>query len=180
VEDMEHFHWYNWFSPPPGTELAGSAVTINKAGKGKAVYFGVPIFRAEVDKTAYDEPIMRKGRPCWIRDWMPWVVRQLVPNPIVEVRAEPFSEFVYGTCFWDKSKRYVLVQVLNTIQLLTEGEYRKAPPVHITMDSRRLALAGAKMVWPTEQTLQVERSQGRELVILPDPGVYTALYLKVA
>ncbi len=180
VEDKAHFHWYNWFSPPPGSELAGSAVTVNKMGKGQALYFGVPIFRAEASKSAYDEPIMRKGRPVWIRDWIPWLIRKLVPNPIAEVRSEPFSECVYGTCFWDKGKRAILVQVLNTNELLTEGEPRKAPPVRVSVDSRRLALAGARTVWPREQALGVERKQGRDQVILPDVGTYTALYLKLA
>jgi len=180
VEDLEHFHWYNWFSPPPGTETAGSAVTCNKVGKGKALYFGVPIFRSEVDKTAYDEPIMRKGRPVWIREWIPSLIRELVPNPAIEVRSEPFSEFVYGTCFWDKSKRSILVQVLNTNELITDGEPRTPPPVRIRTDSRRLPLAGAKVVWPKEQSLVVKRRQGRDCITLPDVGTYTALYLKLA
>jgi hypothetical protein len=180
VEDKPNFHWYNWFSPPPGTELAGSAVTCNKVGKGNAIYFGVPIFRSEANKSAYDEPIMRKGRPVWIRDWIPWLIRNLVPNPIAEVRAEPFSECVYGTCFWDKNKRHILVQVLNTNELITEGEPRKAPPVRISTDSRRLPLAGARIVWPKEQSLVVERKHGRDQVILADCGTYTALYLKLA
>jgi hypothetical protein len=180
VEDKPNFHWYNWFSPPPGSELGGSAVTCNKVGKGKAIYFGVPIFRSEANKSAYDEPIMRKGRPVWIRDWIPALIRRLVPNPVAEVRSEPFSECVYGTCFWDKSKRSILVQVLNTNELLTEGEPRKAPPVRISVDSRRLALAGARTVWPNERALKVERKNGRDQVMLTDLGTYTALYLKLA
>jgi len=179
VEDRPHFHWYNWFAPPPGSELGGSAVTINKIGRGQAVYMGVPIFRAEMDKVAYDTPT-RKGRPAWIREWIPALIRQLVPYPIAEVRPEPFSEYVYGTCFWDKSHRYILVQVLNTIQLVTESELRKAPPVRISVDARRLALAGARIVWPKEQALTVEHKQGRDQVMLADCGTYTALYLKLA
>ncbi len=180
VEDKPHFHWYNWFSPPPGSEVAGSAVTFNKFGKGQAVYFGVPIFRSEMDKTAYDEPILRKGRPCWIRDWIPWLMRRLVPKPIIELRPEPFSEYVYGTCFWDKNKRHVLVQMLNTIQLVTENEMRQAPPVRISVDSRRLALAGAQTVWPVKHDLRVERNHGRDEVVISDFGTYVALYLKLA
>jgi len=180
VEDKPNFHWYNWFSPPPGSELGGSAVTCNKVGKGKAIYFGVPIFRSEANKSAYDDPVMHKGRPVWIRDWIPALIRQLVPNPVAEVRSEPFSEYVYGTCFWDKSQRYILVQVLNTMELITEGEHFKVPPVHISVDAQRLALAGARTVWPKEQALVVEHKQGRDQVILADCGTYTALYLKLA
>jgi hypothetical protein len=180
VEDTAHYHWYNWFSPPPGTESGGSAVTLNRFGKGRALYLGVPIFRSEASKHAYEMPMTKKQRPCWVRDWVPPLIRKLVPHPIAEVRSEPFSECVYGTCFWDKSKRYILVQVLNTNQLITEGEPRKAPPVHISVDSQRLPLAGARAVWPKEQALTVERRQARDVVVLPEVDVYTALYLKLA
>ena len=180
VEDESHFKWYNWFSPPPGSEVGGSAVTCNEFGKGRAIYLGVPVFRSELDKTAYGMPLLPKLRPDWVRDWMPGLIRQLVPNPIAELRPEPFSEYVHGTFFWDRSKRFVLVQVLNTIQLATEGELWKAPSVRISTDAQRLPLAGARTVWPKEQDLVVQRRSGRDQVLLPDPGIYTALYLKLA
>ena len=123
--------------------------------------------------------LLKRVRPCWIRDWIPGLIRQLVPSPIAEVRSEPFSEFVHGTFFWDKSKRFILVQVLNTIQQLTEGELRTAPPVVISVDPQRLALAGAQTVWPKEKALVAERKQGRDQIVLPDVGIYTALYLKL-
>ena len=72
------------------------------------------------------------------------------------------------------------MQVLNTNELLTEGEPRKAPPVRISVDAKRLPLAGARTVWPNERALKVERKNGRDHVMLTDLGTYTALYLKLA
>jgi len=188
VEDLVHFKWYNWSSPPPGKDVGGSAVTYHKFGKGQAMYLGVPIFRALSNWPSYISSFQYRG-PYWIWDWVPAVVRRLVPNPVVELRPEPFSEYIHGTFFWDKSKRFVLVQVLNTIQLATQDELWKAPSVRISTDSRRLRVAGARTVWPSERDLAVERKQapvpygtgqGRDQVLLADPGIYTALYLKLA
>ena len=69
VEDVAHIHWFNWGPPPPGTETAGTAVALNRFGKGQALYLGVPIFWA------------MNSRLHWIRTWIPEFMRQLVPNP---------------------------------------------------------------------------------------------------
>ncbi|MCL5670964.1 MAG: hypothetical protein M1423_06680, partial [Acidobacteria bacterium] len=88
--------------------------------------------------------------------------------------------YIHGTFFWDKSKRFVLVQILNAIQTATQGERWKAPRVRISTGPQRLHVVGARMVWPTEGDLPVETETGRDQVIVSDPGVYTALYLQVA
>jgi hypothetical protein len=40
VQDLKHYRWYNWSSPPPGPETAGPAVTYNEFGKGQALFMG--------------------------------------------------------------------------------------------------------------------------------------------
>ena len=168
VEDLPHHQWFNWGPPPPGAETGGAAVTYNKFGKGEALYIGVPIFRAMHD------------RPVWIRKWIPFLLRQLVPQPIAELRPAPFSEYVHGTFFWDASKRFILVQVLNTIELVTEGDLRPAPDIVIHADPLRLKVAGARLVWPKEQDLGIVTKEGSIQVMLRAPGRYSALYLKLA
>ena len=168
VEDLPHNKWFNWGPPPPGSETAGSAVTYNRFGKGQAVYIGVPLFRA------------MEGRPFWIRQWIPELVRQLVPDPIAELRPEPFSEYVHGTFFYDPSKRFILVQVLNTVELVTQGEFRPAPRVEIRINPTKLKVTGARVVWPKEQDLAVGTQDGKTQILLPHPARYTALYLKLA
>ena len=168
VEDLAHHKWFNWGPPPPGTETAGTAVTYNRYGKGQSVYMGVPIFWA------------MRWRPFWIRKWVPELMRQLVKEPIAELRPEPFSEYVHGTFFCDESRKFILVQVLNTLELATEGEFRATPSVHLAVDRNRLNVTGARMVWPQEKDLEVRELGGRREVVLQNPPRYAALYLKPA
>ncbi len=168
VEDTAHRHWFNWGPPPPGSETAGTAVAFNKFGKGQALYLGVPIFWA------------MQARPFWILDWIPSLLRELAPNPIAELRSVPFSEYVHGTFFYDPSKQFILVQVLNTIELATNGEIRPGPRVEIHLDMRRLKISGARMVWPETKDLPLKLVNGMIEVALDNPPRYIALLLRVA
>lgn len=115
-----------------------------------------------------------------MRDWIPELLRQLVPNPIVELRPEPFSEYVHGTFFYDRSKRFILVQILNTLELETQGEFRPGPKIKILTNPSQLKVAGAQEVWPRNQNLSVTTEHGRDCISLPNPDRYTALYLRIA
>jgi hypothetical protein len=168
AEDVEHNRWFNWSAPPPGAETAGTAVAFHKFGKGQALYFGVPIFRAV------------QARLHWVLEWIPQLVRQLAPNPLAELVSEPFSEYVHGTFFYDPGKRGILVQVLNTIELATRGELRPAPRVRLRLDPRRLNVAGARVVWPAQQDLRVLSERARTVVTLENPPRYTVVYLRLA
>jgi hypothetical protein len=168
VEDMAHHKWFNWGPPPPGTETAGPAVAYNRYGKGQCVYMGVPIFWA------------MQWRPFWIRKWIPELMRELVKEPIAELRPEPFSEYVHGTFFREESGKFILAQVLNTLELATEGEYRAIPTVRLAVDRNRLKVTGARMVWPERKDLEVREGGGRREVVLHNPPRYAALYLKLA
>jgi hypothetical protein len=46
VECIRSNKWFNWVSPAPGTETAGTVVAYNLFGQGEALYVGVPIFWA--------------------------------------------------------------------------------------------------------------------------------------
>jgi len=168
VEDLPHHQWFNWGPPPPGAETGGVAVTYNKFGNGQALYIGVPIFRA------------MEWRPFWIRKWVPNLLQQLVPRPLAELRPAPFSEYVHGTFFWDAGKRFILVQVLNTIELATQGDLHPAPDIAIHTDPLRLKVVRARLVWPKNQELEVVSKNGFTEVMLRAPGRYSALYLKLA
>lgn len=168
VQNMKKNEWFNWGPPPPGAESAGTAVAYNKFGKGQSLYLGVPIFWAV------------QYRLYWIQDWIPWVMRQLAPEAIAELRPEPFSEYVHGTFFYDASKRFILVQVLNTVELATRGELRPAPKVVLRLNPEKMKVTGARVVWPEERDLSVTTEGGLTQIILTNPGRYTALFLKLA
>jgi hypothetical protein len=125
AENVSRDQWVGWGAPPPGPQTAGTAVAFNKFGKGQSLYLGVPIFWA------------MHWRAHWIQSWIPGLIRQLVPNPLAELRTDPFSEYVHGTLFHDAAKQLILVQLLDTMQLATKGELRPTPEIEISIDPRR-------------------------------------------
>ena len=167
IEDVPHNKWFNWGPPPPGTEVGGTAVVHNHFGKGQCVYLGVPIFQ-EVNRKLF-----------WMRQWLPELVRKLVPDPVAELRFPALPEYLHGTFFWDKSRRFLLVQILNAAELATDGEFIDIPSAEILINSRKLKVAGARVVWPHRQDLEISTTQGKTRITVPKPGRYTALYLKV-
>jgi hypothetical protein len=176
VEDLPKDKWFNWGAPPPGTETGGSAVVYNKFGQGQAVYIAAPIFRAIHAPTGWGIT----DRPFWIREWIPALMQQLHPNPIAELTPVPFTEYVHGTFFYDKSKRFILVQILNAVELATKGKYRGTSDVELGLDSDRLNVSGAEIVWPQKQTLKIQNRGGRTRIFVPSVDRYLALYLKLA
>ena len=110
---------------------------------------------------------------------MPALVRNLVPSPIAELRSEPFSEYVHGTLFFTDSRDFILAQVLNTIELATGGEARPLPQVTLRLDSRRVRVVGARMVWPELRDLEIRHSGNYTTITLTNLERYAALYLRV-
>ncbi len=169
VEDLPNHKWFNWGAPPPGRESGGTAAVLNRYQKGRAVYLGAPIFQAVTNDKLF-----------WTRKWIPSLVRQLTPNPIAELTFSALPEYLHGTFFWDKSKRFVLVQILNGVELATEAEFIDVQNAEIRLNPEKLDIRGARVVWPAERSLEVGRDRGRTLISVPKPGRYTALYLKLA
>ncbi len=178
VEDFSRNQWYHWGPPPPGAETVGPAVTYNRFGKGQAVYIGVPIFRAMSTRIPWSET--RPDRPFWIREWIPELVRQLVPNPIAELAPVPFTEYVHGSFFYDQSRRFVLVQILNTVEQLAGGKLQTAVNVEVRLNPGKLRVTNARVLWPKTLDLPLETSSGKTRMLVPNVTRYTALYLKLA
>ena len=178
VEDLKNNKWFNWGPPPPGTETGGTAGVYNKFGKGQAVYIGVPLFEAV--HAVLPEIVFDRRDRFWIRKWIPNLVRELAPDPVAELESKVLGEFVHGTFFYDKSRRYVLVQILNAIELATEAQYVTVPEVEIRLNPKKLDVSAARMVWPMEKDLEVVSRDGKLRVTVPHPERYTALYLKLA
>lgn len=166
VENLAQNHWFNWGPPPPGKEEGGPAVVFNKFGQGQSVYSGAPIFQEMSEKM------------FWVQKWVPWLVRQLVPNPIAELRFGALPEHLHGTFFWDASRRFVLVQILNAIELATGAEFIDIPYAEIRWNPNKLRISGARMVWPKTQDFDI--SHGTAALRIQSPGRYVAIYLKVA
>ncbi len=168
VQDIARNQWFNWGPPPPGEKTGGTAVAYNKFGEGQSLYLGVPIFWA------------MQGQPNWIREWIPSLVQQLVPRPIAELRSEPASRYVHGTFFYDQTKRFILAQVLNAVELATQGEFRPVSNVELRINSNKLKVVGARVLWPNEKDMPVTSNNALTRIVLPNPERYTAVYLKLA
>jgi hypothetical protein len=173
VEHPEDHLWYNEDSPPPGKELGGTAVAYNKFGKGQAVYIGVPLFRNVPNLLIFDQLV-------WVRKWIPDLLRQLVSRPVAELRTEPRSEYVHGSFFWEKGKRSILVQVVNTVELATNGELPGSPGVTVWINPDKIKVKAARVLFPTEKDLQVGSKDGGTHIILPKLERYMMLRLGVA
>jgi hypothetical protein len=176
VEDLPNNKWFNWGPPPPGKETAGAAVAYNRFGKGQAVYIGVPIFRAMSTTSGWGV----SDRPFWIRAWIPQLLRQLVPRPIAEIIPVPFTEYVHGTFFYDQNKRFVLVQLLNTVELMAKGKFQGSTRVEIRTDSSRLKVTGARVIWPRTEDLPLRSEATKTVIVVPGLTRYVALYLRLA
>ena len=71
------------------------------------------------------------------------------------------GEFVHGTFLYDQSRRYVLVQILNAIELATEAQYVTVPEEQIRLNPKKLNVTAARVVWPQEQDLKVISRGGK-------------------
>ena len=120
-----------------------------------------------------------QSRLRWIRNWIPELMRLLVKDPIAELRPEPFTEYLHGTFFYDKTGNYILVQVLNTVEAGDGRGIPGIPRVRIGVDGKRLKVTGARMVWPQEEDLEVRQQGGRSEVVMQNPPRYAALFLKL-
>jgi hypothetical protein len=177
VEHPEEKLFYSEGPPPPGKESAGTAVSYNKFGKGQAVYIGVPIFRNV--PMHLEVPEMIQDRLIWVRKWIPDLMRQLVTRPIAELTTEPSSEYVHGSFFWEKGNRSILVQVVNTIELATNGELVGAPEVAVWINPEKIELASARVLYPAEKELQLRSKEGRTYIMLPKLDRYMVLRLNL-
>ncbi len=69
VPDVSKHLFHSWNVAPPGNDLIPMAATVNRCGRGTAVYIGVPIFRR------YSPDLY------WIADWVRGLITRLVPEP---------------------------------------------------------------------------------------------------
>ena len=176
IEHPEEHLWYSEDAPPPGKESGGAAVTHNKFGKGQAVYMGVPLFRNVPMRLKVSSEVIQ-DRLIWVRRWIPDLIRQLVPNPTAELTSEPHSEYLHGSFFWEKGKRSILVQVVNTAELATNGDVLWAPLAEIWANPNKLKVKSARVLYPSEKDLQVGSKDGRTHITLPKLERYMAIRL---
>ena len=73
----------------------------------------------------------------------------------------------------------MLVQLLNAVELATKGEYQGTAKVEIRVDSSRLKVNGARVIWPTTEDLPLRTGANKTVVVFSNLTRYAALYLKL-
>jgi hypothetical protein len=118
-------------------------------------------------------------RPYWIRNGIHQLVGQLIPNPIAEIVPTPFTEYLHGSFFHEKSRQFILVQGLNTVELLARGKLQAPIGAEIRVNSSKLKVKGARVVWPQTDDLPILEEVGKTIVVLPKVERYMAIYLRL-
>jgi hypothetical protein len=87
---------------------------------------------------------------------------------------------VHGTFFYHQNKRFVLVQLLNTVELMAKGKFQGSTRVEIRTDSSRLKVTGARVIWPRSEDLPLRSEATKTVIVVPGLTRYAALYLRLA
>ena len=92
----------------------------------------------------------------------------------------PAKAHLHGTFFWHPGQRFILVQILNAVELATSGEFVDVPYAEIRWNPSKLRIVGARVVSPKPLNLEIGAGSKPGTLQVPRPGRYTALYLKLA
>jgi hypothetical protein len=176
VEDIRGGTWFNWGPAPPVRESAGPGVCYHRYGRGQAVYAGVPLFLGASARAEFGGA---GERLFWIRDWLRELVRRLVPEPPAEILPDPFTEYFHGSFFLDPGHSRVLVQALNTVELLGRGRLQAQLRARIRVDTRVIPISGARLVWPRSSAVRVRRAGRFAVIDLPPLDRYAAIHVQL-
>ena len=167
IEDLPKNHWYNWGPPPPGKEIAGPAVTLNRFGNGHALYLAPPLFRlmGSGNRDQLDSPHDSRIHPA--------------------DDTQPGDRTPHQSAFGIRP-RNVLLRQKSAACPGPDPEHgasgyrrRSASRARYCDSSRSRANEGRwrQMVWPQKQDLPLGRQDGKLVVNLPELEVYAAVCL---
>lgn len=139
VPDLAQHIFHSWTSAPPGSEHIPQAATLNRHGKGAAVYCGVPLFRRYASDL------------YWIADWLRGLITRLVPDPPIQVIGAPG---LYATFSQQGSKR-LIVQMANSLVWIGKGITSPLREVEICGLTDRFQPYAAELLWPQKRPLVV-------------------------
>ncbi len=176
VEDMDRGEWFYWGPAPPSNVSAGPGACFHRFGKGQAFYAGVPLFLGMSARPPFGGGYERL---FWIREWVRELARRLVPSPVIEMSSEPFTEHFHGSFFHDRTRKSVLVQALNTTDLLGRGKLGGPIQARIRLDRAGLPVRKASVIWPKAAELKVRREGALAVVDLPPLERYIAIRLSL-
>jgi hypothetical protein len=164
-EDIPGHVFYHWF-PPPAGRIAGKGVTVNRFGRGHAVYVAAEMF-GQYYKTPW----------AWIRSWTGALLKSAAPDPPIRLIAGEPRDLAHAT-FWEHPEQHhATVLIANTSAKVLSGD--SVPVRNLKLSgSDAFGTRSATLTYPARQVLQVQRgSSAGWTVALPDVGPLTVLEL---
>lgn len=156
VPDLAQHIFHSWTVAPPGNERIPQAATVNRHGKGTAVYCGVPLFRR------YSSDLY------WIADWVRGLVTRLVPNPPIQIVGPP----AIHTTFSRQGRKRLIVQLANSLVWLGKGQSSPIRDAEIIGRADRFQPRTAELLWPEKRPLPVTHGD-KWRVRVPEVALYS-------
>jgi hypothetical protein len=153
VPDLDRHLVDSWNPAPPGNEKIPQAATIHRYGDGRATYVGVPIFRAYQTNT-FSYTLVRTPL-YWVDEFVRRMVKELVPNPAVRIEGNGAVQ----AAFYRQGAQQLVVQMVNSAIWATQDKAPAARDVEIVGRSDLFPIRTARLLWPTEQTLNVTKGR---------------------
>lgn len=159
--------WVNWWCPPPKQLTNDPAFVLNQFGQGKALYAAFDLMRmASTGEFNYLPPLFNA------------IADAFVPAPTIAFRrahAHTLSFVAYDR----PGERDIIAHVVNHA---AERLYGDAPVLHngcIEISAER-SVAGAELVYPEHERLDVESDGGLKRIKLPDIGIHQVIRIALA
>lgn len=145
--------WVNWWSPPPGEVTSIPALLENSIGQGTVFYCAFDIFTmAETGQYNDVDNLFRA------------LLRRSRVNPLVYNQTA--TPNMLRTAFFQRQNELIIHQ-LSMLPHLCHGETVPVLGGAIIIDESRFRVKRAKVVYPEEQELTVERNGGQARIVLP-------------
>lgn len=159
--------WVNWWAPPWREASDWPALTINRFGKGLAIYCSVDLFRME--RTGFR----------WVPDFLSAALEWLIPRPVV--RAEVPARAAVGTTYFVRrgSGELIVHQVNQSISEL-RGDIVPVEGGTLVIDRGRFDATAADLVHPTERPLKTMRGDGVVKVKLPKVEIHNIIVVQLS
>jgi len=161
VPDLDKHLVDSWNPAPPGNEKIPQAATNHRYGDGRAMYVGVPIFRAYQTNT-FSYTLVRTPL-YWVDEFVRRMVKELVPNPAVRIEGNGTVQ----AAFYRQGAQQLVVQMVNGAIWAIQDKAPAARDVEIVGHSDLFPIRTARLLWPTEQTLNVTKGRSWRVQVPP-------------
>lgn len=161
--------WVNWWPPPPAAKTDWPAVTLNRFGRGLAMYVGFDLFT------------MLRGRGhafAWAWLFLKAALEQvLLPKPGMRIVTRQ-ARSLDATFFKVRGKRQVLIHLLNNSVKPQNGDVLIVPGATLVVNGGPVRPKTARVIYPRARKLNIVRRGEALEVRLPSVNIHTIVSLE--